>query len=39
VWLYKLEELPPTEAELIQRFQQDFNFSDAEFSSLFDAAT
>jgi hypothetical protein len=39
VWLYKLEELPPTAPELVERFKQDFNFGDAEFTSLFNAAT
>jgi hypothetical protein len=39
VWLYKLEELPPTASELVERFKQGFHFGDAEFASLFDRAT
>jgi len=39
IWLSKDQELPATEAELVDRFREEFHFSDSEFAILFDQAT
>lgn len=39
IWLYKRDDLPPSEDELVSKFKEDFGFSDAEFFPIFDSET
>ena len=36
IWMFKSEDLPATEADLVQELKTVFNFSDPEFVTLFD---
>lgn len=39
IWLFKFDDLPETEDDLVQKFKDTFHFANDEFAPLFDAET